>query len=226
MEKTISKKKEWICLAVGFLGSILGVYATSFCNQQALALPILPRMPVLIAEYWLIALVPIIVMLINGDRLSDYGFTKENLPFQILIGVLLGAAMSLVLTFVPHLLGFGSFVDNGHRYQYLWQFVYDFSYYIFSVGCVEELVFRGFVYQKIKAVSQKDVIALIGSSVLFGLFHFPSGNIIQMVMTAFIGAFFCFCRMKIKHCSTLSLIIAHGVYDALITVWASLLLRA
>ncbi len=39
-----------------------------------------------------------------------------------------------------------------------------------------------------------------------------------------IGVFFCVCRLKIKNCSTLVLIIGHGVYDALITVFASVLL--
>ena len=68
------------------------------------------------------------------------------------------------------------------------------------------------------------MIAIIASSMLFGLFHLFSGNIIQMLMTACIGVFFCFCRLKVKNCSTLSLIIAHGVYDALITVLASILL--
>ncbi len=30
--------------------------------------------------------------------------------------------------------------------------------------------------------------------------------------------------LKVKNCSTLFLIIGHGIYDALITVWASTLL--
>jgi hypothetical protein len=47
-----------------------------------------------------------------------------------------------------------------------------------------------------------------------------SGNIVQMIVTACIGAIFCFCRLKVKNCSTLSLAIGHGIYDALITVWA------
>ena len=106
----------------------------------------------------------------------------------------------------------------------LWQFVYEFFYCIFAVGFVEEFVFRGFIYEKINRISQKDMIAIIGSSVLFGVFHLFSGNLIQMLMTTCIGVFFCFCRLKVKNCSTLSLIIAHGVYDALITVWASALL--
>lgn len=174
--------------------------------------------------YWLIALIPIIVMFVNKDKLVEYGFSKDKIKFQIIVGFLIGIAMSVILTLLPHLFGLGEYVDSGKRYQYLWQFIYEFFYCIFAVGFVEEFVFRGFVYKKIKNISQKDIIAIIASSVLFGMFHLFSGNIIQMLMTACIGAFFCFCRLNVKNCSTLSLIIAHGVYDALITVLASTLL--
>ncbi len=221
----MSKKKEWICLIVGFLGAMLGLYGVVAFNQFVLmSLPLIIRMIGMILVYWLIALIPIIVMLVNKDKLTDYGFSKGKMEFQITVGILIGIAMSFILTIIPHLFGFGEYVDSGKRYQYLWQFIYEFFYCIFAVGLVEEFVFRGYVYEKIKSISQKDMIAVIGSSVLFGAFHLFSGNIIQMLMTACIGVFFCFCRLKIKNCSTLSLIIGHGVYDALITVWASVLL--
>ncbi len=221
----MSKKKEWICLIVGFLGAMLGLYGVAAFNQFVLMLlPLVLRMVSMILIYWLIALIPIIVMQVNKDTLADYGFSKDKKIFQIIAGILIGVAMSFILTLIPHLLGFGEYVDSGKRYEYLWQFIYEFFYCIFAVGFVEEFVFRGFVYEKIKSISQKDMIAIIGSSVLFGVFHLFSGNIVQMIMTACIGAFFCFCRLKVKNCSTLSLIIGHGVYDALITVWASALL--
>ena len=143
---------------------------------------------------------------------------------QIIVGILIGTVMSVLLTLIPHQIGFGEFVDSGKRYKYLWQFIYEFFYCIFAIGLVEEFVFRGFNFEKIKRVAGKDIIAVIISSVFFGVFHFFSGNLVQMVMTACIGAFFCFCRLKIKNSSTLSLIIGHGVYDALITVFASALL--
>ena len=92
------------------------------------------------------------------------------------------------------------------------------------MGLAEEFAFRGFIYQRVKSLFGKDFLAVIISSVLFGFFHIMSGNIIQMVITGFIGALFCFFRLKIKNCTTLSVIIAHGVYDALITLMASLLL--
>ena len=221
----MNKKKEWISLIVGFLGAMLGLYGVVAFNQFVLiSLPLGLRMISMILIYWLIALLPIIVMSVNKDKLVNYGFGKDKMIFQIIVGVLIGIAMSFILTLIPHLFGFGEYVDSGKRYRYLWQFIYEFFYCIFAVAFVEEFVFRGFVYAKIKNISQKDMIAIIGSSILFGLFHLFGGNIIQMLMTACIGAFFCFCRLKVKNCSTLSLIIGHGIYDALITVWSSILL--
>ncbi len=221
----MNKKKEWAGLIIGFLGTMFGLYGVASFNQFVLmALPLGVRMVSMPLIYWLIAVIPIIVMKVHKDNLTDYGFHKSKICMQIIVGVFIGIAMSLMLTLIPHLFGFGEYVDSGKRYIYLWQFIYEFIYCILVIGFVEEFVFRGFVYTKVKHISQNDLIAIISSSVLFGIFHLFSGNIVQMIMTACIGAFLCFCRLKIKNCSLLSLIIAHGVYDALITVWASILL--
>ena len=61
--------------------------------------------------------------------------------------------MPVLLTLIPHLIGFGEFVDSGKRYKYLWQFIYEFFYCIFAIGLVEEFVFRGFIFEKIKRVA-------------------------------------------------------------------------
>ena len=217
----MSKKKEIISLIIGFVGAVAGLYGVMSFNRFVLmSLPIGIRMVCMILTYWLIALIPAIVMIVNKDKLTDYGFSKEKIGMQIIVGILIGTVMSVLLTLIPHQIGFGEFVDSGKRYKYLWQFIYC----IFAIGLVEEFVFRGFIFEKIKRVAGKDIIAVIISSIFFGVFHFFSGNLVQMVMTACIGAFFCFCRLKIKNSSTLSLIIGHGVYDALITVFASALL--
>lgn len=218
------KKKELVSLIIGYAGSFLGLYGViSFNRFVLMSLPLGLRMVCMIVIYWLTALVPVIVMLVRKDNLADY-WNNDRIGYQILTGVLIGTAMSLVLTLVPHLAGFGEYVDGGKRYTYLWQFAYEFLYCITAVGLAEEFVFRGFIYNKIKKISGNYIAAVIGSSVLFGIFHLFGGNIVQMIMTAFIGAFFCLCKLKIKNCSLLSLIIAHGIYDALITVWASILL--
>ncbi|MBQ7783010.1 MAG: CPBP family intramembrane metalloprotease [Oscillospiraceae bacterium] len=216
----MSRKKELISLIIGYAGAMLGLYGVVSFNQFVLmSLPLGIRLVVMIPIYWLIALIPIIVMAVNKDKPADYGLKKENIGKQAVIGLAIGAAMSVVLTLMPHLLGFGEYFSSDKNYRFLWQFAYEFIYCISAVGIVEELVFRGFIYKKIERISGMTWAAVLGSSVLFGAFHIFGGNIYQMLMTAGIGAFLCFCRLKIKDCSLLSLVIAHGVYDALITVW-------
>lgn len=218
-------KKSVLGLIIGFLGSILGLWGVWLFNQHVLmTLPLVTRMIAAIVSYWLIALIPIIVMLISKDKLIDYGFQKDKIYYQILIGILIGILMSVIFTLIPHLLGYGRYVNSGKYYFYWWQFVYEFIYCIFAIGAVEEFVFRGFLYHKVQAIFRNDIATITISSVLFGLFHFLNGNLLQMLITTFIGVIFCVCKNKIKHCSTLSLIITHGVYDALIRVWAYLLL--
>lgn len=219
------KKKELISLIIGYAGVFLSLFGVNAFNRFVLmSLPLGMRMAATIVMFWLIALVPVIVMLVRKDKISDY-WSNDRVGRQVLAGVLIGMAMSIVLTLVPHFVGFGAYVDNGKRYAHLWQFAYEFLYCIAAVGLVEEFIFRGFIYSKIKKISGNDMTAVIISSVLFGLFHILNGNIVQMIMTALLGALWCLCRLKIKNCTLLSLIIAHGIYDALITVWASVFLQ-
>ena len=178
-------------------------------------------MLVTIGSRVLLMIIPIIVMIVSKDKLSDYGFSKEKIGIQIAIGAVLGLVISVILTLIPHLAGFGEYIDNGNRYNKAWMFVYDFTFFIFGVGLSEEFVFRGLIYEKIRRISGKDSIAVIVSSIMFGFIHLFGGNLIQVAITSVIGIIFAVLRLKIKRCSTLSLIILHGVYDAMITVWAS-----
>ncbi|MGN0552479.1 MAG: lysostaphin resistance A-like protein [Oscillospiraceae bacterium] len=220
----MTKKKEWISLVIGYIGSMLGLVGVRLFNQYILmSLPLAARMVCMIVVYWLVALIPMILIFSNEEKLSDYGFTKEKLGSQAVVGVIIGIIMSLVLTMTPHLLGFGEYFSSGKNYTEIWQFVYEFFYCILAVGFTEEFVFRGFIYEKVEKISGKAWVAVTVSSVLFGLFHIFGGDIMQIIMTAFLGAFWCLCRLKINNCTLLSLIIAHGIYDALIVVWTAVL---
>lgn len=220
----MDRKKEVVSLIIGFLGIMLGLVGVVMFNQYILmSLPVLVRMIMMIITYWAIVIAPVIIMICDKKPLSEYGFCREHVLRQILTGVVLALAMSAVFTVTFHLLGFGEYFDSGKRYSYLWQYIYEFAYCIIAVGFAEELAFRGFLYKKFRTVFGTETAAVIGSSVLFGLFHILGGNIGQIFMTGFFGVLWCLCRMKIKDCSTLSLIIMHGVYDALITVWSNVL---
>ena len=222
----MSKRKEILDIVICYIGTMLGVLAVRFFNMYVMmSIPLVPRMAVIIAAYWVIALAAIIITLIRKEPAKTYGLFKDKMLIQIGIGAAVALAMSVVFTLVPHLAGFGQFFDTGNRYEYLWQYIFEFTYCILSVGFVEEYVFRGFIFGKLQKICRNNVLPVVISSALFGLFHIFNGSIFQVLMTAGIGALFCLCRLKIKNCSTLSLVIAHGVYDALITVWANVLLK-
>ena len=71
----MSKKKEIISLIIGFVGVVAGLYGVvSFNRFVLMSLPIVIRMVCMILTYWLIALIPAIVMIVNKDKLTDYGY--------------------------------------------------------------------------------------------------------------------------------------------------------
>lgn len=238
MENRIKKDRVWIkgqtltsaqlaekrennitSLTVAFMGSMAGLFVLNTFNARLLApMPVTLRAPLTVLLYWLVAIIPIMVIKQDKMTSADLDIPRKGILWQVLTGIGLGILTSTVLTGVPHLAGFGKYASS-YLYTEPWQFAYQFFYCIVSVGAAEELVFRGVIYRKLKELFGTDLYAVIGSSIMFGVFHIFSGNIIQMVMTAIIGAIFCVYKNKIKTCSLVSLMICHGVYDALIYVW-------
>ena len=215
------RDNDLVSLTMGFMGSMVGGFMLNMFNAKiAMNMPVPLRAPLMFVLYWAIAVIPIIIIRQDKMRPADLGLEKEGILRQILIGVGLGLGTSLVLTGIPVLAGFGEYVNSGKSYTEPWQFIYEFAYCILSVGAAEELVFRGFINSKLKSLFGKEIYAAVGSSILFGLFHIFRGNIVQIFVTAVIGFIFCAYRNKIKGCTLLSLMICHGVYDAMITIWA------
>lgn len=215
--------KSRLQLMIAIIGVFVAMFGVSMFNQHLLmsfSLPI--RMILMIVIQWVLFIVPGILMIVNKESLRDIGFRKEKILQQIGIGVLLAFAMSLVLTVVPIMLGFKEMVGN-ITYTQTWKFVYQFAYAILGVALAEELIFRGYIFTKLLEIKNSRWFAIIISSVLFGLCHIFNGNILQVIMTAFLGFLFCIYREKIKGCNFISLIIAHGIYDAMIVLWVSIL---
>ena len=91
--------------------------------------------------------------------------------------------------------------------------VYDFLF----VGFGEEFIFRGYFCSRLGTVTKSKIAAVVISSVLFGLWHYPNGhNILQVIMTTLLGLLYGLSRYKIKNCSVLSVSVAHGLQDAAI----------
>jgi membrane protease YdiL (CAAX protease family) len=217
------EKKKVIQLVVAIVGVFAGVFGLVIFNQNLLLrFPVGIRMVLMIVTYWLLLFVPGILMLANKEKLSDFGLEKEKIPQQILIGIGLALVMSLILTVIPILCGFRDMVGSTKNTQ-VWQFVYQFIYFTVAVALTEEFIFRGYIFKKLLEIKNSRWFAIIFSSVLFGLFHIFIGGMLQVLMTAIMGLIYCMFREKIKGCTLLSLIIAHGFYDALIVLWVAIL---
>lgn len=194
-----------------------------FNKYILMSLPLAARMIFMIVMYWIIALVPIIFGVKNKEKLACLGFSKDKILKQVLIGVVIGCIMSIFITLIPILIFGKENTYSSYNFKYIWQYLYQFIYLLVGVALTEEFIFRGYLLKNIKDICKNSIVPIIITSFLFGLFHIFNGNIVQVVMTSFIGAIFVICREKIKDCSLLSLIIAHGLYDWLIVLFTAIL---
>jgi membrane protease YdiL (CAAX protease family) len=227
MECIMNTKKQQhknvAAIMTAIIYQFLLLLAVSYFNQNILmTFPIVVRMIAMFLCQWIFLLIPIFLMGKNGETLRDIGFLKENILLQVLVGILIATAMCLMLTVLPILFGQKEMVSST-RYTQTWQFVFQFFYTVFGVALAEEVFFRGYLFKKLLDAKASKPFAILVSSVVFGLFHMFAGGLIQVVVTAIIGVIYCLCREKIKHCTLLSLIIAHGIYDALIVLCASIM---
>lgn len=219
----LTKKRPVLQSIIAICGVFIAVYGLRLFNEHLLfKFSLFPRMILMVITQWTLFLVPAILMRIQNEKFGGLGFSKDKIPKQILSGILLALVMSAILTVLPILLGFRDMVGSA-SYKHVWQFLFEFIYTILGVALAEELVFRGYLFHKLLQIKNSRWFAIILSSVLFGLFHIFSGDIIRVFMTAIIGFIYCIYREKVKDCTLLSLIIAHGLYDGLIVLWVSCL---
>jgi membrane protease YdiL (CAAX protease family) len=169
-----------------------------------------------------LTVVPLLIMLLGKDDFSDYGITRREFGKQIKVGISIALCMTCVFVLLSMLLGLQHLVYGGEGYQSIESALGGLAYFLLVVGLVEEFVFRGFLYGKLKEICLSDVAPIFISSVLFGVLHFSGLNFTQVIVASAMGAVYCWCMEHIPNCSLLSLIIAHGTHDWLIRVLASI----
>jgi membrane protease YdiL (CAAX protease family) len=152
---------------------------------------------------------------IEKQPVTALGFTGKNIGHQLLWAAALFAVLSVLFIGVPLILGFG---DNMFPHKdALWFAV---PYRLLFVGFAEETLFRGYMLNSMSRQMKSRLAPAIITSLLFGMLHLINGNIIQVAMTFVIGLFLTLPRVYAKNCSTLSVSLAHGAYDALLSVLA------
>lgn len=220
MGKTKAPLIELILAVGGVAAALWGI--TLFNEYLLMTLPLAWRMALMPVTQWALFLAPGLLMLRGKENIRSLGFSEENVLRQLLLGLLLALGMSAIFTVLPILLGFRDVVGSA-SYTQAWQFAYQFLHMVLGVALAEELAFRGYLFHKLLELWPSRWFAIIVSSVLFGLLHVFNGNVMQVVVTALLGLLYCVFREKIRGCTLLSLILAHGLYDGLITLWAALL---
>jgi membrane protease YdiL (CAAX protease family) len=87
-----------------------------------------------------------------------------------------------------------------------------------TAGVVEELLFRGYLFSRLQFIFNNSYLAVIISSLLFGLIHFGYGTVQNVVIPTFIG--FAFALFYNRYKSIMVLIIAHFLYDLILILIA------
>ncbi|SDM52014.1 CPBP family intramembrane glutamic endopeptidase [Acetanaerobacterium elongatum] len=183
------------------------------------------KMALTVLVYVILTAIPLAVIKLEKIPFSSLGFSKEKAGKQLLAAAAILAVTIGVCVIIPLLIGINKTEVLGFKCRSLPILIFYVFYDIICVGFGEEVAFRGYFYSRIKALSQKEWMPVIFSALLFGLWHFPNTlNIMNVVMTSILGLGYAFCRWKIKNCSLLSLALAHGLHDAVITVLSYILL--
>lgn len=114
-----------------------------------------------------------------GSSFNAFGLQFDRFAFNDFIkGFLLVLAMNLIFILVGLLLGYGfSLHENFNSLDYKTLLFY--SFYIFLMAYIEEILFRGLVFQTIRE-RFGDIIAIIILSVFFSIAHSSNPNISNM----------------------------------------------
>lgn len=218
------KTRQYIEISIVFFIISLIVSSTPGLISLGKNIPI--KMMLMILPYIIMVGFVVSVCRVSRKSLSTaLGFNKDNIGKQLLIALVIFVVITFVFVVVPLLLGMGKTDVLRYKITKASTIGFYIIYYMVFVGVGEEIVFRGYFYEIIKNTTSSGVCAVVISSILFGLFHYPVGhNIIQVLITTVIGLILAGSRLKIKDCSTLSVGIAHGLYGTFILILSCVLL--
>lgn len=207
----MSKKRKLIELFIIVVGAfIVNIFVIILNNNASVVTGEVERITLYTMNQWIIPAIVLVLMKKDGKTPGDIGFSKTNIFMQIAIGILLGVLLAIIVYAVPALISGKSIDLSKVNFK-----ISGLIYYTFGVAVSEEILFRGYIYQKSLDIIDSNVFAMVVSSVIFGAMHIWGGNVRQMIFAAFFGFALCFVKSKIRYCSLLSLIFAHGIYGTL-----------
>jgi hypothetical protein len=148
------------------------------------------------------------------------GFFRRDGIKQVLLGILLAVILLLssaaigVWMNVLHLGDEGSVIPHYpfHVRRMTLAVLYQ-GCYLFVFAAVQELLFRGYFYSRLKMLTRLPWLPMIGAAFLYVIFQLPLyPNPTDLVWFWVVGLFFGACRWKLKSCSVLTLCLASGLF--------------
>jgi uncharacterized protein len=202
---------------------ILFVIFSPYIFSSGVAIPI--KILFELSPYILmVGLVTIACMLKKRPISIGLGFKKSHITKQLFIAIII-FAITISFIVIPLLFGANKSDVLSIKVRNPIILIYNVIKAIIFVGVGEELIWRGYFYERIKEITSSGTLAVVTSSILFGLWHFPNGqNIMQVLMVSGLGLLYGFARLKVKDCSTLATGVAHGLHDAVILILSYILL--
>ncbi|MBR5597339.1 MAG: CPBP family intramembrane metalloprotease [Lachnospiraceae bacterium] len=128
-----------------------------------------------------------------------------------------GMFISLVLNYVFAISGL---LESSQRYQQVAQIQFSVDlvpaliFYAVISPVVEEVIFRGIVYQSLER-NFSSILAIIGSALLFGAFH---GNIVQMLYGTFMGSIMAWIYRR--YGKIITPVLFHAAANATMYLWS------
>lgn len=213
---------------------ILFIFAYAFIR---LLIPLVGDSPILKQSVLWIANILMLVYVwiglkLRGENWKDFGLTFKSISLRSAIHILLLSLLVFVLAVAGFILGSIIMANitgipegsNMSSYDYLKDNIGMLLitlagvYIVSSFG--EEVIYRGFLINRISQIGtdskKATIIAVILSSIIFGLIHYEWGPM-GMVQTGFMGLALGICYIKLKR-RLLILILAHAYMDTILMV--------
>lgn len=168
----------------------------------------------------LFQILPIFIILkYRKQSLKSIGFNKVKILKQISIGIILYIPLYLLLLILNWVQGINFNLDS--------MSIWNFLYMLIEIALVEEIIFRGFLQQRLKGLIKNKYVNLLVVAFVFGSIHIPF--ILAQSNLTFFQVFISVIPKMIMHIyfvgiykagnnSVLSATIAHGVNNFIVTL--------
>jgi membrane protease YdiL (CAAX protease family) len=154
------------------------------------------------------------VIKIEKQQFLLWSERKSSVVFYIISVVVLLVAVVIVvgiLSKIETYYGWNNSDKLKAMLKLLWKNKWLLLFTTLSAGIMEELLFRGYLIPRLQLFLKKSWLAVVVSSLLFGLAHYSYGSLSQMINPLIIGLIFGYHYQKYRNIKVL--ILCHFLID-------------